>query len=73
MLGLFTMTGHPAISLNCGWTGDGLPIGLQLVGRWHHDYSLLEVARLLQDRMSSAAWRMPPISKQADGADQSTA
>ncbi len=62
MLGLFTMTGHPAISLNCGWTEDGLPIGLQLVGRWHHDCQLLDVAHLLQNHMPHAAWRMPPIS-----------
>ena len=30
----FNMTGHPAISLPCGFGRDGLPIGLQLVGRF---------------------------------------
>ncbi|MEZ5289281.1 MAG: amidase [Vicinamibacterales bacterium] len=29
---LFNMTGHPAMSLPCGRTRDGLPVGLQLVG-----------------------------------------
>ncbi len=29
----FNMTGSPAISIPCGFTGDGLPVGLQLVGR----------------------------------------
>src|SRR6202046_5996366 len=29
------MTGHPAISVSCGFTRDGLPMGLQLIGpRW---------------------------------------
>jgi aspartyl-tRNA(Asn)/glutamyl-tRNA(Gln) amidotransferase subunit A len=60
-LGLLTMTGHPALSLNCGWTDDGLPIGLQLVGRWHQDWFLLRAARLLQNSMPHAAWRMPPF------------
>lgn len=60
-LGLFTMSGHPALSLNCGWTDGGLPIGLQLVGRWHEDWSLLRAACLLQNSMPRAAWRMPPL------------
>jgi len=28
-----TVTGLPAISVPCGWTPDGLPVGLQIVGR----------------------------------------
>jgi aspartyl-tRNA(Asn)/glutamyl-tRNA(Gln) amidotransferase subunit A len=30
---LFNLTGHPAISLPCGRTSNGLPCGLQLVGQ----------------------------------------
>ncbi len=59
LLGLFTMTGHPAVSLNCGWTEQGLPIGLQLVGRWHEDDKLLRLTSLLERAMPEAAWRMP--------------
>ncbi len=40
----FNLTGHPAISVPCGRTAEGLPIGLQLVGRRGHDVALLEVA-----------------------------
>ncbi len=58
-LGLFTMTGHPAVSLNCGWTEQGLPVGLQLVGRWHEDDKLLRLTGLLEQAMPEAAWRMP--------------
>jgi aspartyl-tRNA(Asn)/glutamyl-tRNA(Gln) amidotransferase subunit A len=41
----FNLTGHPALSLPCGTSKIGLPIGLQLVGRCHEDAYLLDVAR----------------------------
>jgi aspartyl-tRNA(Asn)/glutamyl-tRNA(Gln) amidotransferase subunit A len=44
----FNMTGHPAISLPCGFGGDGLPIGLQLVGRFRADAELLRVSALFE-------------------------
>lgn len=37
----FNMTGHPAISLPSGFGGDGMPLGLQLVGRFQDDAALL--------------------------------
>src|SRR5262249_2788569 len=40
----FNMTGHPAISLPCGFGRDGLPIGLQLVGRFRGDAELLRAS-----------------------------
>jgi aspartyl-tRNA(Asn)/glutamyl-tRNA(Gln) amidotransferase subunit A len=45
---LFNMTGHPAISLPCGFGRDGLPIGLQLVGRFRADAELLRVSALFE-------------------------
>lgn len=44
----FNMTGHPAISLPCGFGRDGLPIGLQLVGRFRADAELLRVSALFE-------------------------
>ncbi len=41
---LFNVTGHPAISIPCGRTADGLPCGVQLVGRRMETEALLQVA-----------------------------
>jgi aspartyl-tRNA(Asn)/glutamyl-tRNA(Gln) amidotransferase subunit A len=40
----FNLTGHPAVSLPCGFGEHGLPIGLQLVGRFREEAELLRVA-----------------------------
>jgi aspartyl-tRNA(Asn)/glutamyl-tRNA(Gln) amidotransferase subunit A len=44
----FNMTGHPAVSIPCGFGADGLPIGLQLVGRFRGDAELLRVCALFE-------------------------
>jgi amidase len=45
---VISLTGCPAISVPCGVTASGLPVGLQLVGRPHDDYALLAAARVLE-------------------------
>mgnify|MGYP000554009997 CR=1 FL=1 len=45
---LFNLTGQPAISINCGFTQSGLPIGLQIVGRSNNDLGVLQLARLYE-------------------------
>jgi Asp-tRNA(Asn)/Glu-tRNA(Gln) amidotransferase A subunit family amidase len=37
-------SGQPAISVPCGWTGDGRPVGLQIVGRRFADAEVLRAA-----------------------------
>jgi aspartyl-tRNA(Asn)/glutamyl-tRNA(Gln) amidotransferase subunit A len=44
----FNLTGHPAIALPCGRTSKGLPIALQIVGRWHADRRVLCAAALIE-------------------------
>ena len=44
----FNLSGHPALSLPCGWSSDGLPIGLQIVGPWHADRRVLALAAHLE-------------------------
>ena len=45
---LFNITGHPAISLPCGKTDEGLPVGLQIVGTRNRTPELLQVAAALE-------------------------
>ena len=44
----FNMTGHPAVSLPCGFAADGLPVAIQLVGKFRGDVELLRVSALFE-------------------------
>ena len=44
----FNLTGHPAISLPMGFDTAGLPIGLQLVGRFRGEADLLRASALFE-------------------------
>jgi aspartyl-tRNA(Asn)/glutamyl-tRNA(Gln) amidotransferase subunit A len=45
---LFNVTGHPAITLPCGTTAEGLPIGIQLAGHAGATIALLDLAESLE-------------------------
>jgi aspartyl-tRNA(Asn)/glutamyl-tRNA(Gln) amidotransferase subunit A len=40
----FNMTQQPAVSVPCGFTSDGLPIGLQIIGPRHSDATVIAAA-----------------------------
>ncbi len=46
-------TGQPAISVPCGFTADGMPIGLQLIGDWYAEPVLLQAAHAYEQ---AAGW-----------------
>ena len=56
----FNMTGQPAASVPCGWTDDGLPVGLQIVGRRFDDATVLKAAYAFEQ---ASPWtdRRPPL------------
>jgi aspartyl-tRNA(Asn)/glutamyl-tRNA(Gln) amidotransferase subunit A len=52
----FNMTGQPAASVPCGMTPDGLPAGLQIVGRMHDDVTVMRAARAFEAASHKVAW-----------------
>ena len=44
----FNFTGQPAASMPCGFTGDGLPVGLQIVGNRYDDDGVLRASRAFE-------------------------
>ncbi len=56
----FNLSGQPAISLPCGFDRQGLPIGLQLVGRWWDEATVLRAAHAYQ-RATDWHLRLPPL------------
>ena len=45
----FNLTGMPAATVPCGFTSDGLPVGLQIVGRLHDDATVLRAAAAFEE------------------------
>jgi amidase len=52
-----TVTTHPAISVPCGFSRSGLPVGLQLVGRFRDDVNLLRYALAYEQTIDMTQFR----------------
>jgi aspartyl-tRNA(Asn)/glutamyl-tRNA(Gln) amidotransferase subunit A len=57
----YNLTGHPALAMPCGRTASGLPIGLQIVGRWHEDRHLLGVGAFVETALADV-WHTAPVA-----------
>ena len=56
-----SITGLPAIAVPCGFTPEGLPVGVQIVGRHQDELGVLQLARAFEE--ATGCWRArPPLA-----------
>jgi amidase len=56
-----TTTFRPAISVPAGFTPDGLPVGIQIVGRYREDMALLQMAHTFE-QATGFGKKHPPVA-----------
>jgi amidase len=61
-----SITNLPAISVPCGFTADGLPVGLQIVGGWRREAAVLRAAAAFEDVFPWSQHRPPMVRETAD-------
>ena len=59
-----SVLGLPAVAVPCGFTGDGLPVGIQIVGRQHDDMGVLQMAHAFE-QATGVGRRRPPLDELA--------
>lgn len=60
-----SVTGLPAISIPCGFSPEGLPVGLQIVGRHQDDFGVLQLASAFE-QVTGVGRRRPAIVGRTD-------
>jgi amidase len=56
-----TITSHPAISVPAAFTPGGLPVGMQIIGRYRDDFGVLQLAHAFE--AATQVWkRRPPLA-----------
>jgi amidase len=53
-----TITSHPAVSVPAGFTPGGLPVGMQIVGRYRDDFGVLQLAHAFE--AETQVWKRRP-------------
>ena len=54
-----SMVGCPVVTLPAAWTAEGLPVGIQLIGRPGHDMALLQAAGRIEAACGFVARDLP--------------
>jgi amidase len=54
-----SVTGQPAASVPCGFSSGGLPVGIQIVGRFRDDFGVLQLARAFEQE--TQWWKHKPV------------
>ena len=57
-----TLTTNPALSIPCGLTPAGLPVGMQIVGRLHDDINVLRMAMSIESMIEQSQF-IPVMAK----------
>jgi amidase len=55
-----SVTGQPALSVPCGFSPDGLPVGIQIVGRYRDDWGVLQLGHAFEQL--TGYWKQRPGS-----------
>jgi len=53
-----SVSGQPALSVPCGFSANGLPVGMQIVGRYHDDFGVLQVGHAFEQ--ATGYWKRRP-------------
>ena len=56
---IVSLTGLPALSLPAGFSAQGLPVGLQIIGKPHADLAVLQLAKAFESL--NPVWKQEPI------------
>lgn len=57
----YNLTGMPVVSVPCGYTSEGLPVGLSIAGRWWEDDLVLR-AGFAYEQAATGGYQRPPMA-----------